>query len=136
VIDCLAIFGSDFIKTRSLGFFRFLKLANLKKIPKFINNINGNKELKLIANIVFLIFKLLLYIHIAACFWYFVIAKLSAESMNIFGHRDKIWVTPTDWVNYNEPIFFVGSQDKKEMSRWRIMLYYSTLILTSNEIGP
>jgi len=57
------------------SFLKILKLIRVKRVPKILKSLNDSKETKASYCTVFLTIVLILYIHIVACFLYFVLRQ-------------------------------------------------------------
>mmetsp|Transcript_24171 Transcript_24171/g.37153 ORF Transcript_24171/g.37153 Transcript_24171/m.37153 type:complete len:144 (+) Transcript_24171:752-1183(+) len=56
-----------------LEIFGILKLIRVARISSVIMNLNVSQEIKAGLKVIFLVFLMLVYIHVMACIWYFVV---------------------------------------------------------------
>ena len=63
-----------------------LKLVRILRLSRLITYLNLKNDLRMSLKLIKLIFYLILYIHILACTWYFIV------------QQDKEWIPPVDYV--------------------------------------
>ena len=136
--DVLSLLGSDFLEFHQFAFIRFVKLTRIHKIDQFIKKSIAVKSAKIWMIVSKLIFYLLLFIHFSACVWYITVLKLShlPDYENI--KPKHVWITPLDTLDISDRVFTLGTvkEDGKELFRYLIVMYYSILMMTTNNSLP
>lgn len=94
---------------------------------------NIREQLKMTLKIVNFCFLLVLYVHIVACIWYYIVRQKMA------------WVPPLDFMwyqiydEYGSMSALGDTSNIYEAAVWHqywISVYHSVLMLTGNEVGP
>lgn len=97
----------------------FLKVQRLRRISKIIGQLNSTQETKALFKVVYMVFGLIMYIHILAC-----ILWLTFNS-------GKTWVPAVDFI-YAETKLFREEYPKQYLS----MCYHAIMVFGLNEVAP
>ncbi|CAI2361263.1 unnamed protein product [Moneuplotes crassus] len=117
-IILLAFNPSSNIET-TLILLKLLKLIRLTRLSRVITYLNFKSNVKMSLRLFQLIFFLLLYFHLIACFWFYI------------ARDNKRWIPPYDENNENSDIYESGS-----FSQYLTSIYYSILLLAGNDMMP
>jgi hypothetical protein len=115
VTDFLSLLGSSLITThmkifKTFGFLKLLKIFRIRRLNKFVNQINVENKTKSLITIFKVSFYLFLYLHFVACLWYNLAMANPYISLQ-FGvdgeekYEDgyaRVWVPITYWMSYGE----------------------------------
>lgn len=98
---------------------KLLKIIRIRKISKMIVNLTLPQESKATLKLVFIVFTLVLYIHVIACLLWFLF------SLN------EMWVPPLDFI-------FVGTTlyESDFVYQYATCMYHSALVFGLVEIAP
>lgn len=102
-----------------LTFLGLLKMQRLRRIEKLISHLSCSSETKALLKIIKMVFFLVLYLHIVACLWRFVLGDNFS------------WIPPTDFI-YAETKLEYNDMFDQYMS----MLYHAVMIFGLNEVAP
>ena len=115
-----------------LNMFGLLKIIRVFRLSSIINNLNLREQLKMTIKIIKLCFFLVLYVHVIACLWFYLVR----QRLEWIPPLDFMWFTIYseygsssfgDAVDlYNAPLFH----------KYWVSVYHSVLMLTGNEVGP
>jgi hypothetical protein len=113
--------------------FGFLKMLRVFRLSFLIKRLNVRPDIKnfyLLAKVSFYLF---LWLHVQGCFlWAVVVINKDVIDDYLTPMQ---WYPPLDWINFVDSIIF--DSNKAGFSyKYLMSLYYSVLILGSNEIGP
>ena len=106
--------GSSFFSLLSV-----MKLVRVLRLGRIIAYMRVREHIKAGFRLCKLIFFLLLYLHLLACFWFYIV------------DRDKEWIPPLDWVwvstdLYEQPFSF----------KYLSSLYHAIMTLAGSDLGP
>ncbi|CAI2376015.1 unnamed protein product [Moneuplotes crassus] len=127
-IDLLAsipfdIFSLFFFGRKAGGFslqlISLLKLVRVLRLSKLIAFMNLQNDMKMSLKLIKLVFFLILYLHCAACLWFYIVKQ------------KEMWIPPLNEISEANSFFLKGSFDK-----YCISLYYSILTLAGNDLFP
>jgi hypothetical protein len=120
LLDFLSVFTFHwFSSAKSLTLFGLLKLARIGRLSKIIDNLNMKEDIKMSIKLLKLFFYLVLFVHLTACTWFWIITK------------SELWWPPLDWM-YLESDLYESSKTKQYWSSF----YHAVLMLYGNELGP
>ena len=95
------------------------KIARVFRISRIISNLNQKQEIKAIYKVVYLILILFLYIHVYACFLYYIV---------LFEYA---WVPPLDFIYGYTTLW-----ERENIYKYFMLLYYAVMSFGRNEIAP
>ena len=101
-----------------------LKLVRIFKLPGIINKMSIDEEKKSLLRLTFLVFKLLISLHLIGCYWNLVVST------------NDYWIPPLDFVwcgKYPHVYRFYGEDLHY---RYFVHYYNAVLFLGGNEMGP
>lgn len=101
-----------------------LKIIRVFKLTAIINKMNVDEETKSQLRMMYLVFQLLLMMHIVGSAWYFICKQ------------EQYWIPPLDFVYagiYPRIYRFYGKDD---VYKYLVCLYNAVLFLGGNEMGP
>jgi len=125
-IDALAVFPFEllglFIEAQDTHFtiFGALKLVRILRLGKVVMLLRARESIKLTIKFLQLMLFLILYTHLIACTWFFIVKA------------DSEWVPPTFNIEYPERDFFEESM----VMRYSFSLYHALFTLVGIEIQP
>ena len=100
-----------------------LKILKLNALPRFyaiLFNLTIREEVQALIKILYYFFLFILYVHVIACFWYYVVS-LKNE-----------WIPPLDFLDYtNLEIYYEG-----KVYQYLLMMYYMISCFGGNQIAP
>lgn len=113
------IMAGDSDSTGPFALISLLKLVRVLRLNRIISIMNIRDDIKLSLRFLKLIFFLILYLHVLACSWYYIVII------------EKDWMPPLDYV-------FVSYRFYEESLTYKYAmgLYHSVLMFTGNDIGP
>ena len=127
---------------KTFGFLKVFKIFRLRRLNKFVNQINVENKTKSIITIWKVSFYLFLYLHFVACVWY----KLAMANPHIDRHFDvdrekqhddrhsKVWVPVTYWMDYTENLIY--SDAISQFEKYSIFFYHAIMFLNLQEVAP
>jgi hypothetical protein len=118
--------GSTFQALKALTILKVIRVARLTTV---INKMDSDEEDKSLLRLLYIVFKLVLAMHLVGSFWY-------GGVTSSFG--TKHWIPPLDFVYaglYPE-IYRSWSEDYGDVYRYAIGHYNALLFLGGNEMGP
>ena len=110
------IFG----KSNELKMLQVLKISITSRFSRIISSLSFKEEVKALIKIIWYFVILLLYIHVIACFWYYII--------NI----NKEWIPPFQFIDSTNNILFLAETD----TQYATVFYYMVACMGGNEMGP
>lgn len=118
--------GPDFASLRALT---ILKVVRVLRLTTVINKMDSDEEDKSLLRLLYIVFKLVLAMHLVGSFWYGGVS-------DIWG--DKYWIPPLDFVyaGIYPTIYRSWSEDYDGVYRYAIGHYNALLFLGGNEMGP
>ena len=129
-------FFTDFCSLLSLNenlqLFGFLKMLRVFRLGSIIKRSTAEPTVKQIAELLKISFYLILWLHVSGCFLWYVI-KINKDQTDDEG-TPLMWYPPLNWLNFEDSKIF--DPDVGFLYRYSMSLYYSVLILGSNELGP
>lgn len=131
-IDIMSTFPFDKVITSGgladfVTLLGMLKIVRVSRISKIIANLNVKQESKAFFKVINLIFLLVLYIHVMACFMYYIVQD-----------SGKLWIPPLDFINYNPDLLYKGTRlyFSTIAHKYSVMMYHSAMIFGVIEIAP
>lgn len=125
-IDLLASIPFDFMNRLILNgstnhfiyrLFGLLKLIRILRLSKLIAYMNLKDDMKMSLKLIKLIFFLIMYLHVVACAWFFIVKQ------------NETWVPPFEYVQ-------TELYDSDNFYQYLTCLYYTVLMLTGNDLFP
>lgn len=110
----------------NLSTLSMVKLTRVLRIQKLINYLNSTEEIKNTLNLMKTLLFVILYIHVTACFWFFIITKA------------KLW-TPGNWAcpSCDTRDYFTDEETKENfLNKFMISIYAAIMSLNGNDILP
>ncbi|CAI2362152.1 unnamed protein product [Moneuplotes crassus] len=98
---------------------KLLKLIRLSRLSRVITYLNFKSNVKMSLRLFQLIFFLILYFHLTACFWFYITRD------------NKRWIPPYDENNDGSNIY-----ESSSFSQYLTSIYYSILLLAGNDMLP
>jgi hypothetical protein len=134
IADFGALLGTGIITNLvpSFKFFGFFKLTRIFRIGAAVGRSNMPSHIKMVLNILKLTIYLVMYFHVVGCFWFSVV-HVSADQFDHDG-RTLQWYPPIHFLNYADSDIF--NPQKDQLSLYFLMVYYSVLMGSLNEMGP
>jgi hypothetical protein len=100
-----------------------LKLVRVGRVSVVIRNLNAKSDAKSCYKTMWLVFSLVLYIHVIGCLWYYVVST------------DEVWIPQKDYIWPDSPYLYeLYSADFSR--RYFISLYTGVYLISSNEMCP
>lgn len=128
VIDLLSTFpldewfaGYSENLTNFMKVLGMLKMQRIRRLSKIITNLTVSHETKALLKVFQMIFLLLLYFHIIACLWRFIINVENPE-----------WIPPTDFIYGGDTKIY----QEDIMHQYLSMVYHAIMIFGINEVAP
>jgi hypothetical protein len=109
-------------ETNSIVFqlFGLLKLIRVLRLSKLIAYLNLKNDMKMSLKLVKFIFFLIMYLHIVACLWFYIV------------RQDEEWIPPLNELSSRTTEIY----DEKAIFQYFTSLYYSVLLLAGNDMFP
>ena len=122
-IDVVAILSNPLTDgVQAIQFVGILKMNRVFRIKKIITQANLQKSIKASLKIIFFTFILFVYIHLTACIWFYIV------------DIKQTWIPPFDFIDYTQSDLF--SKETPVNQKYWVSVYYCTLVLGGNELGP
>lgn len=113
VFDFLSVGGSNFISKvfERLGLLKLFKIIRVRRVGVYISKLTLPKDVKAFINMVKLAFYMVLWLHMSACIWYYMITWYYGNEVvaGFDDPRGKVWYAPINWDNQNESVIFLES---------------------------
>lgn len=115
----MLLFTDD--KGNSIAFqcISLLKLVRVLRLSRLITHLNLENEIKTSLRLMKLFFFILLYLHLLACVWYYIVKE------------NEEWIPPLDYVFIVTDVY-----DRSKYYQYFMSLYHAVLMLGGNDIGP
>lgn len=96
-----------------------LKIVRVTRINQIISNLNAKQDLKAMLKVIYLILLLFLYIHIFACFFWYVIDK------------NEVYIPTYDFIYSKTDLY-----EQNNTFKYFVMLYYAVMAFGRNDVTP
>ena len=122
-------FGKMGKEFESFKVLTILKVVRVSRLTTVINKMDSDEEDKSLLRLLYIVFKLVLAMHLVGSFWY-------GGARRWWG--DKTWIPPLDFVyaGIYPRIYRSWSEDYNDVYRYAIGHYNALLFLGGNEMGP
>lgn len=147
-IDLFSLFAAPGISNPYIQQLGILKLNRLLRMLGLISESNMEKGPKSGLTIAYYFGILIIYLHITGCLWFVEIEKTYLISDNYYEYMVSqgeepdfepigiaAWTPPYDFFDGSEA-FWGRYQDKEYEFVYAVCLYYATLVIGGNEMGP
>ena len=112
MFDFLSVLGSNFISSviENFKIFKLFKIIRVRKIGDYISKLTLPKDVKAFINMIKLAFYMILWLHITACIWYYIVNNyygfkvFEDPTINPFGLE---WYPILNWDNPNNSVIFL-----------------------------
>ena len=151
-IDFFSLWAAPAVDTFSM--FGIFKLNRLLRLLSIISGSNLEKGMKSSLSILFYFGLLLIYLHITGCLWFVFIYETYKTSDDYYAYLESqgrvnefegldgqgpiginAWVPPYDFFDGSEA-FWMRFENGEWGFVYYVCLYYATLIIGGNEMGP
>jgi len=102
-----------------LSLISMFKIVRVTRISRIISNLNVKQDLKAMLKVIYLILILFLYIHVFACFFFYVIQV------------EQIYIPTYDFI-YGKTDFY----SQNNVFKYFVMLYYAVMAFGRNDVTP
>ena len=101
-----------------------LKIVRVFKLPGIINKMNVDEESKSVLRMGFLVFELVICLHLIGCFWNMIVSS------------NDYWIPPLDFVWTGKYPYLYRFYGEDLHYRYLVHYYNAVLFLGGNEMGP
>jgi len=113
------IFGAN-SSSKSLQLFQIMKMVRLLRLRRIVSYLRLRNDFKLAIRIAVIVFNLLLFCHLIACFWYLLVSV------------EKDWKPPKDLEGAQDKYY----KDSELLYNYSTSLYYAILIMMGFDCLP
>ena len=147
-IDFFSLWAAPGVQNKLIQPLGILKLNRLLRLLGLISESNMDKDRKSFLTIIYYFGILIIYLHITGCLWFVIIHKTYLRSDDYYDYLqstgaapafDKVgivaWIPPYDFFDGAEQ-FWGKFQRGETWFVYSVCLYYATLVIGGNEMGP
>lgn len=147
-IDFFSLWAAPGVSNSFIQQLGILKLNRLLRMLGLISESNMEKGPKSMLTILYYFGLLIIYLHITGCLWFVAIKGTYMISDDHYDYLESIgetpdftkigivaWVPPYDFFDGTEK-FWDRQQNGEVMFIYSVVLYYATLVIGGNEMGP